>query len=145
MDQKNLIVIFHYFGQKMTESQDKKYTGKTNFEILGFKYVLKHSESISTKKNFDQNCLISQFFHHFDQKMKKSTKKFCYGKIFSISRFTVWNTFWNILNRFRPIFRPKFFDFVIFFHYFGHFGRKTTKSHEKNFTREKIFDFEIFV
>ena len=26
-----------------------------------------------------------------------------------------------------------------------HFGRKTTKSHEKNFTREKIFDFEIFV
>ena len=31
-----------------------------------------------------------------------------------------------------------------FFHYFGHFGRKTTKSHEKNFTREKIFDFEIF-
>ena len=32
-----------------------------------------------------------------------------------------------------------------FFRYFGHFGRKTTKSHEKNFTREKIFDFEIFV
>ena len=32
-----------------------------------------------------------------------------------------------------------------FFCYFGHFGRKTTKSHEKNFTREKIFDFEIFV
>ena len=32
-----------------------------------------------------------------------------------------------------------------FFRYFGHFGRKTTKSHEKKFTREKIFDFEIFV
>ena len=27
--------------------------------------------------------------------------------------------------------------------YFEPFGRKTTKSHEKNFTREKIFDFEI--
>ena len=44
----------------------------------------------------------------------------------------------------KKIFRPKFFAFVIF-SLFGHFGRKTTKSHEKNFTREKIFDFEIFV
>ena len=53
--------------------------------------------------------------------------------------------FQTILNRFRPkkFFRPKCFTFV-FFRYFGHFDRKTTKSHEKNFTREKIFDFEIF-
>ena len=44
----------------------------------------------------------------------------------------------------KKIFDQKFLP-LSFFRYFGHFGRKTTKSHEKNFTREKIFDFEIFV
>ena len=34
--------------------------------------------------------------------------------------------------------RPKFFDFVIF-SLFGHFGRKATKSEQKNFTQEKNF------
>ena len=57
-----------------------------DFEIFRSKY----SESIPTKKIFDQNFLTLSFFH-----------------------------------------------------YFGPFGRKTTKSEQKKFTRVKIFDFEI--
>ena len=66
-DQKNFTpkifdcVIFHYFGQKMTESQEKIfYTGKIfDFEIFGIRYVLRHSELISTK-----NFLTPPFLHH---------------------------------------------------------------------------------
>merc|ERR1711954_239282 len=68
------------------------------------------------------------------------------GKIFRFRDF-------RFKMRFKPFCidsdQKKFFDQnflpLSFFHYFGHFGRKTTKSHEKNFTREKVFDFEIFV
>ena len=41
-------------------------------------------------------------------------------------------------------FRPKFFDLVIF-SLFGPFLPKNDRVRAKNFTREKIFDFEIFV
>ena len=50
-------------------------------------------------------------------------------------------TFW--IDSDKKVFSTKFFDFVIF-HHFGHFGWKN-KVPRKNFTREKIFDFEIFV
>ena len=106
---------------------------------------MRHSKSILTKKNSVKNFWFCHFFTVFAKNGKVPEKNFTWEK-FSISRFSFQNTFQNILNRFRPkkFFRPKFFTFVIFC-YFGHFGRKTTKSHEKNFTLEKIFDFEIFI
>ena len=142
--------LFAHLSWKTTESQKKFYTGKVfDFEIFGLKCVLKHSKWIPTKKLFDQNFLTLPFFHyfgHFGQKMTKSQKKFMQWEKFSILRVPFQNTFQSILNRFRPkkIFRPKFFELVIS-SLFWWFWPKKTKSHEKNFTREKIFNFEIFV
>ena len=46
----------------------------------------------------------------------------------------------SLIDSDQKIFSMKIIDFDIF-HYFEPFGRKTTESEEKNFTREKIFDF----
>ena len=66
----------------------------------------------------------------------------------SNSRFLVLNTFWNILNRFRPkkYFRLKFFDFVIFTILAILAEKRQSPSkkilHGKNF-RFRDFSFEI--
>ena len=111
---------------------------------------MNHSESIPTKKIFWPkffDFVIFSLFCRFGRKTTKShEKKFYRGKIF-------WFRDFRFEIRFKPFWidsdQKNFFDQnflpLSFFHYFGHFGRKTTKSHEKNFTREKIFDFEIFV
>ena len=106
---------------------------------------MEHSESIPTEKHFSK-----KFFwlcHVFTilvilAKKPSPTKKILRGKKFSISRFSVWNTFWDILNRFRPkTFLPKFFYFVIFSLLWS-FWPKKTKSNEKNF-RFRDFQFKI--
>ena len=61
-----------------------------DFEIFVLKYVSKHSKSIPTKKNFEQNFLTMPFFHYFGdlgQKMTKSQEKFCNRKKISIFSF----------------------------------------------------------
>ena len=45
-----------------------------DFKILALKYVSKHSESIPTKKNFDQNFLTLPFIHYFEPSGRKTTK-----------------------------------------------------------------------
>ena len=65
-------------------------------------------------------------------------KQFCSRKQISISRFSFYNTFWNIQKRFRPKNRPKFL-YLSFFTIFGHFGQKITKS-EKN---SRFWDFRF--
>ena len=49
-----------------------------DFEIFGLKYVLKHSESIPTKKIFDQIFLTLSFFQ---------AKNFFRGKVFDFEIF----------------------------------------------------------
>ena len=146
-------VIFHYFGHfgwKKKQSPTKKfYTGKMfDFEIFVLIYVSKHSESIPTKKASTKIFLTKAFFHyfgHFCRKKQSPTRKFYTGKNFRFWDFCFkirFKAFWSDSDQ--KNFRPKFFDFVIF-SLFWSFWPKKTKSDEKNFTREKIFDFEILV
>ena len=63
---------------------------------------------------------------------------------FSISKFSIWNTFWNILTeslRTKKI-DQKFLSWT-FFHYFIYFCRKTTESQEKILYGEN-FRFQVF-
>ena len=94
--------LFWSFWLKKNKVSRKNFTREKmfDFEIVVLIYVSKHSESIPTKKSFDQNFLTKSFFHyfcHFGQKSR--TQKILHAKKFSISRFSVWNTFWNIHNR----------------------------------------------
>ena len=140
---------FRHFGQKMTKSQEKILHWKKISPFWDFRFEIRFKTFLidSGQKNFDQNFLALPFFHYFGnfgQKMTKSQKKFCNEKIdFDIFVLKY------VLKHFESIpteknFRPKFFDFAIFY-YFGNFGQKMTKSHEKILQWEKIFDFEIFV
>ena len=81
------MIYFSPFWLKNDRVEGKKFTREKFYdsETFDLKYVLKHSESIPAKKNFEQSCL----------------------------------------------------DFVIF-SLFWAFGRKTTKSEQKNFSRKKF-------
>ena len=146
-----------------------------DFEIFVLNHVSKHSESIPTKKNFStRNFWLCHFFTILvilGKKTKFKEKKFVMGKNFRFRdfRFKIrFETFriepdqknvgqnfltlpffhyfcqkWLCLrNHFvMEIIRPKFFTFVIFSLYLP----KNDLVPRKNFTREKIFDFEIFI
>ena len=57
-----------------------------------------------------------------------------------------WSYLWNIqIDSDQKTYFDQNFLTLSFFHFLGHFWPKKTKSHEKNFTGEKIFDFEIFI
>ena len=64
-----------------------------------------------------------KLFEGFLAKKQSPTKKILHGEKFSISRFSVYNTFWNILNQFRP---KKFFSTKNFWlcHFFTIFWPK---------------------
>ena len=71
------------------QSPRKNFSGeKIDFEIFGSKYVLKHSESIPTKKNFSTKnfCLCFFVISHFGQKVTESQEIFK-RDFFSIFRF----------------------------------------------------------
>ena len=156
-------------------SQEKKITREKffDFEIFGSNSVLKHSESIPTKKNFDQIFLTLSFFHYFGLLGRKT--RVCAKKIYTGKNFRFRDFRFKIEKRLSPrkkIYTGKIFWFqdfwfkirfetfwfdsdqnnffdqnfstLSFFHYFWPFGRKTTKSEQKKITWEKIFDFEIF-
>ena len=81
------------FGRKTRVRAKTFYTGKKFWlQDFRFKYVLKHSESIPTKKSFDQNFLTLSFFNYFGpvgRKMRVRVKKILHWTKFSISRFSV--------------------------------------------------------
>ena len=143
----NFFTILAIMAEKRQSLRKKIYTGKIfDFEIFCLKPILEHSESIPTKKF---SIKISWVIHFFTilvilaEKRESQTKHLTREK-FSISR--IWfkirfETFW--IDSDQKNYDPNFLT-LSFFHYFGHFGRKTTDSQEKNFTREKFFDFEIF-
>ena len=89
-------------------------------------------------------CHLLTILANLAEKRQSPRKKFYTGKKFSISRFS----FLIRLKLSELIPTKKFliniFGFVIFWLVWP-FCRKTTESHEKNFTRLKIFDFEIFI
>ena len=91
-----------------------------DFEIFGLEYILKHSESIPTKKIFSHKFSNVSFplLQPFWPK-NNSREKNLHGNIFQISRFSVkvcFETFWidSEIN---------FFDIVIFYY----FGQKRTE------------------
>ena len=62
-------------AKKRQSPRKKFYKGKIfDFEIFGLKYVLKHSESIPTKKIFRQKFLTLSFFHYFGPFGQKTTE-----------------------------------------------------------------------
>ena len=84
----------------MTESQEKSYTGKFfDFEIFDLKYVLKHSDLITSDqkkirpKTFDID--IFHYFCYFCRKTTESKEKNCTEKIFDFKflQFLVKNVF----------------------------------------------------
>ena len=106
--------FFRYFGhfrRKTTKSHEKKfYTGKTfRFRDFGLKYVLKRSESISTKIFW--LCHFFTILVILGKKWLSTRKNFKMGKICDFEAFVL-NTFQNIPTK--NFFRPKFFDFAIF-------------------------------
>ena len=121
-----------------------------DFEIFVLKYVSNYSESIPTKKIFSTKifwlCHFFTILVILAEKRLSPTKKILHGKNFRFRdfRFKIrFKPFW--IDSDQKIFFDQNFLPLSFFRYFGHFGRKTTKSDEKNFTREKIFDLQIFV
>ena len=102
---------------------------------------MNYSESIPTKKFFSKNFRF--FGQNFFEKMAKSQKKIFNGKKFSKSILSFWNTFWTILNRFRPKkFFRKFFDFLV-----TNFSKKRLCPRKKNSTgknfQNRNFHFKI--
>ena len=97
---------------------------------------------------FDPNFLTLSFFHyfgHFGRKKQSPTKKFYTGKNFRFWDFCFkirFNAFW--IDSDQKIFRP-LFGLCHFFIILVILAEKKNKVPRKNFTREKIFDFEIFV
>ena len=87
--------LSHFFtflvilAEKNKVQRRKFYTGKIfDFEIFALKYVSKHSESIPTKKIFDQNFWLCHFQDFLAQKSHFSkflgSKEFFRKKILSI-------------------------------------------------------------
>ena len=76
--------------------------------------------------------------------MVESQKKISMGNFFRNQLFSVYNTFWNIVNWF-----PKNFFRIFFrkFSLFGHFRQKMVKSQQKifngKFFRHQLFRFKI--
>ena len=137
-----IVIFFSILGllaEKRLSPSKKFYTGKNvRFRDFRFKIRFKTFWIDSDQKNFfDQHFLTLPFFHYFGKKTTKSTKKkFVMGKNFRFRdfRFKIrFETFW--IDSDQKNFFDQNFLTLSFFHYFGHFGRKTTKSHEKNFTR----------
>ena len=94
------------------------------------------------------NFNFFQFSMNCPQRWKKwlsPTKNFVMGKNFDFEIFILK----YVSNHFETIPTKKIFSTKIFWlcHFFTILVilAEKTKSHEKNFTREKIFDFEIFV
>ena len=207
--------FFHYLGQKWQPLEKTLHGKNLDFEIFGLKYVLKHSDTIPTKKvciqKFFDYVIFSLFCPKNDRVPGKKlytenifdfdifgskcdlkhcesnfqsdlTKKFwlCHflAKVIkndrvpgknhtekSISRFSVQNTYWNILDQLRPKkFLPNFFWLCHFFTILAKNGRTPGKKYYlgKNFRfsawitfwnirnqfwpkdRPKIFNFVIF-
>merc|ERR1711873_150708 len=119
----------------MTESQEKRYTGKIfDFDIFGLKYVLKHSESIPTKKNSTKIFGLRHFFTilgFLAVKRLSPRKKIYTGKIFDFEIFGLKYVLKHSeLIPTKKIFFEQNFLTLSFFHYFGRFGPKTTKSEQ---------------
>ena len=112
------------------------------FRDFQFKIRFKAFWIYSEQKIFRPKFLSLSFFTILAilaEKRLGPTKKNYTGKNFRFRNF-------RFKIRFKPFWidsdQKKFFDQnflpLSFFRYFGHFGRKTTKSREKNFTREKV-------
>ena len=111
--------------------------------VEGHNGPLVHSESIPTKKNFRPKIFDLDIFLTCDPIfLKKVAIPSHDGEKFSKSRFLFWNTFWTILNRFRPkkIFDQKFLS-VIFSTSEPIFR---TNGYVKSYW-ENFFEIEIFV
>ena len=131
--------MFSLLWPKNECSRKKNYTGKINFEIFDLKYVLKHSESIPTKKilpNFLTLAFFSLFWAFWPKNDRVRGKKFTW-KNFRFRDF-------RLRIRFEPFWFdsdqknwPKYFDFVIF-HYFGQFALKRQSPREKLLHRKKF-------
>ena len=78
-------------AEKRQSPSKKFYMGKIfDFKIFGLKYVLKHFESIPTKKIFDQNFLTLSFFRFLAilaEKRQSPSKKIYTGKNFRFRDF----------------------------------------------------------
>ena len=128
-----------------------------DFEILGPKYVLEHSESILTKTIFCSTFFDFVIFSLFWPKNERVLVKnlFCSkndrgpGKSFRLEKIVDFEIFGLncVLKHSESISTKKRFDqffYQVIFRYFDHFDRKTIEPQGKNFTQEKIFDYEIF-
>ena len=70
----HFFTILGFLAEKRLSPRKKFYKGRNfDFEIIGLKYVLQHSESIPTKK-FDQNFLTLSFCHYFGHFGRKTTE-----------------------------------------------------------------------
>ena len=100
---------------------------------------------ISTVRSIMFDCHFSNILVILGKKWLSPRKKFCNGKKFRFRYFCFKIRFKTFLIDFD---RKNFGQDSLtlpFFYYFGHFGQKMTKSHEKILLWEKNFDFEIFV
>ena len=85
--------------------------------------------------------VIFSLFWPFWPKTTDSTEKIHNEKIFSISRFSFYNTFWNILNRVRP---KKFYSKNFWLCHFSLFWPKNDRVPGKDFLHGQNFRFWDF-
>ena len=141
---------FHYFGQLMIEFQEKihgknfyrkKIYARFFFRFRDFRFKIRFEAFwIETNpKKFWLKFFDCHFFTILAEKRLSQSKKKYTGKKFRLQdvRFKIrFETFWVDSEQ------KFFFDQnslpLSFFHYFGYFGRKTTKSHEKNLHGKKF-------
>ena len=119
-----IFLLSHFFtilvilAEKWQSPTKKFYTGKIfDFEIFILEYVLRHSESILTKKISTKffDLVIFHYFGHFGRKTTVPRKKFHTGKFFGSRDFNFeirFETFWFEFDP-KKI-STKIFDFVIF-------------------------------
>ena len=119
------LVVFGQKSEKMTESHEKNYRREKFFRFRYFHSKMRFETFwINSDKKIRPKFFDFVIFCFFSRKTTDFQQKILHGKKFSISRFSVYNTFWNILNRFRP----KKNSTKIFWlcHFFTIFGSKIT-------------------
>ena len=141
----------------MTESQEKSYTGKFfDFEIFDLKYVLKHSDLITSDqkirpKIFDFD-IFSLFYLFLLKNDRVPGKKFCTEKNFRFQVFVIFGqNFFH--HQWFSLFRTNFSDFRLsipslsqvssfFFDFFGIFFFENHVF--ANFLSKKFFSEKFF-
>ena len=159
---------FGNFGRKMTESIKNVTWKKFRFRDFWFKIRFETLRIDSDQKIFfDQNSWLDHFSLFWPFWPKNDRDQIflilsCF--LYFCNLAEKWLSLWkyvtpetnfdfeifsskHVLKHSESIATKSFFDqnsWLSFFHYFGHFWRKTTECREQKITWERFFDFVIF-